>query len=323
MRRTTSFYSIACLLALGAGALSAQDLSPLTPAAERPAEGPLPPSNALDKQDFEFYVRHLNLYDDRISIAVADPVESELPGMLEVKVTASYKLASKEHVYYVSEDGEFIVEGSIHRIDKNPFDKVNKRINTLSAPAFGKEGASVVVVVYSDFQCPYCAKEAQVLRTQLKNSYADKVRVYFRDYPLEIHEWAKPAAVAGRCVYMQDPDAFWAYHDWIFERQSSITPQNLADKIAEFAASQDLDSLKLTSCLSEPTAAKQVEESIEEGRLVEVTSTPALFINGRRMTGSVPWDQLKRVIDYELEYQKTARNAGDDCGCEAEIAFPE
>ncbi len=304
------------------GPLTAQQLSPLDAPAPQAASAQ-PPTNALDKKDLEFYVRHLFVYGPQIHIEVGPYVESGVPGLLETTVTASFKLQSKKHTFFVSQDGKHLLEGSTYRIDQNPYQDVIKTIDTTKAPAFGEEGASVVVVAYSDFQCPFCAQEALILRNQLKNEYSGKVRVYFRDFPLANHDWAQDAAVAGRCIYDQEPEAFWAYHDWIFANQGSITKANLSDKVGEQAKTYGVDPLKLSGCMSDPAATAAVEASLGEGRAVGVTSTPTLFVNGRKMAGSVKWEQLKAVIDYELEYQEITHNAGDDCGCAVDLEFPK
>ena len=303
-------------------ALAAQ-LSPLD--APKPADGPAvaPPSNALNKSDLEFYVRHLFVYGPPIGIEIADFTEAELPGLLKTTVTASYQGSTRQHTFYATADGKHLIEGSVYEVGANPFKQNNETINTMAAPAFGKEGASVVVVAYSDFQCPYCAQEATVLRNQLKNEYADKVRVYFRDYPLPMHPWAMDAAIAGRCVYVREPEKFWSYHDWIFENQKNVTPENFATKAAAWASEQGLDSLAFAQCVSSKETAPQVEASMEEARKLGVSSTPTLFVNGRMLPGSQEWPRLKGVIDYELEYQKVTKNAGDNCGCEAEVGLPQ
>lgn len=303
-------------------ALAAQ-LSPLD--APKPADGPsvAPPSNALNKSDLEFYVRHLYVYGPPIGIQIADFAESELPGLLKTTVTASYQGSTRQHTFFATADGTHLIEGAVYEVAANPFKKNNEAINTMAAPAFGKEGASVVVVAYSDFQCPYCAQEATILRNQLQKEYGDKVRVYFRDYPLPMHQWAMPAAIAGRCVYVREPEKFWSYHDWIFENQKSVTPENFSEKAAAWATEQGLDSLAFAQCVSTKETAAQVEASMEEGRKLGVTSTPTLFVNGRMLPGSQEWPRLKGVIDYELEYQKVTNNAGDNCGCEAEVGLPQ
>jgi len=311
----------ALFVGIAAGAF-AQGLSPLDqPQAETPAV--LPPTNALDKSDLEFYVRHLYVYGPQINVSVADPVESEIEGLLNVKVTASYRMSSKRHEFLVTKDGQHIIEGKTYEITQNPFHEVNETIDTTSAPSFGKEGASVVLVVYSDFQCPFCAKEAQVLRTNFRHQYGSKARLYFKDFPLAMHEWAQDAAVAGRCIYNQEPEVFWDYHDWIFENQKSITPQNLQSKVGELLQGKSVDTLKFSKCFTEKETLPEVEASIAEGRALGVSSTPSLFVNGRRLNGSPEWEQLKSIIDYELDYQEVTHNAGDDCGCAIELDFPQ
>lgn len=311
------------LLTLVFSAALAAQLSPLD--APKPADraAVAPPSNALNRADLEFYVRHLYIYGPPIGVEISDFAESELPGLLKTTVTASYQGSSRQHTFYATADGKHLMEGAVYDIAANPFKRNNETINTMAAPAFGKEGASVVVVAYSDFQCPYCAQEATILRTQLQNEYGDKVRVYFRDYPLPMHAWAMDAAIAGRCVYVREPEKFWTYHDWIFANQKSVTPENFSAKAAAWATEQGLDSLAFAQCVSSKETASQVEASMEEGRKLNVTSTPTLFVNGRMLPGSQEWPRLKGVIDYELDYQKVTKNAGDNCGCEAEVGFPQ
>ena len=90
----------------------------------------------------------------------------------------------------------------------------------------------MVLVLFSDFQCPYCKEEAKMLRANLLSAYPKQVRLYFKDLPLEqIHPWAKPAAIAGRCVFKQNPTAFWDFHDWIFEQPGEITKDNFSEKV--------------------------------------------------------------------------------------------
>jgi protein-disulfide isomerase len=265
----------------------------------------------------------LFVYGPQITVEVGDFVESAVTGLLQTTVKANYQLQSKEHVFYVSSDGKHIVEGAIYAVSENPFKKVNDTIDVTEAPSFGKEGASVRIVAYSDFQCPYCAQEATLLRGQLRREYGEKLRVYFREFPLSTHNWAKDAAVVGRCVYINEPEVFWDFHDWIFANQKSITPENLSSKATEFAAGKGVNAADLSACIEAKKTLKDVERSIAEGGLVGVTSTPTIFVNGRKLSGSHRWEQLKAIIDYEIDYQKVTQNAGDDCGCSVELqGFP-
>ena len=305
-----------------APAARGQGLSPLDEPQAK-ASKPVPPTNARDKADLEFYVRHLFVWGPQVAVAVGEYKESAIPGMLEVEVTASFRQSSQKKTFYVSQDGQHVVQGTVYKIDDNPFRPVLDTIDNMGAPAFGTEGAAVVVTVFSDFQCPYCAREAKVLRTQLKDEYGGKARVYFRDFPLtQKHDWALAAAVAGQCVQAQSPEAFWTYHDRVFENQRTLTATNLVDKTLEFMAGSGIDSAKLKSCIDSRETLKVVEMSLAEGRAAGVNSTPTVFVNGRKMPGTPQWPQLKAVIDYELEYQQVTHNSGDDCGCALNITLP-
>ena len=181
----------------------------------------------------------------------------------------------------------------------------------------------MVIVLFSDFQCTFCREESKMLRQNLLSAYPKQVRVYFKDFPLEqIHPWAKVASMAGRCVFRQEAAKFWDFHDWIYDKQAEINEQNLKDKVLEWAKQQKLDTLALTKCIDSKSTEADIAKNIEEARALNVNSTPTIFLNGRRLVGQLGWPQLRQVIDFEIEYQKTARNAGEDCGCELKVPSP-
>jgi protein-disulfide isomerase len=137
-------------------------------------------------------------------------------------------------------------------------------------------------------------------------AFPDKVHLVFKDLPLDsIHPWARGAAVAGRCVYRQKPEAFWTYHDWMFEHQAEITVENRAQKFTEWAKTAGLDTLQLNQCVADPTAAADVNRSMVEAQALKVNSTPTMFINGRKVPGNVPWPDLKSIIEVELKHAES------------------
>ena len=280
--------------------------------------------SALDKPTLEAYVRHLFVLDSRITVQVADPKPStDLPGYQEVAVHASLGPQSQEFKFLVSKDGQKILQASVFDIENNPFKHDLDRLKTDLAPNIGTLGAPVVLVEFSDFQCPYCAQEATMLRQNLLSAYPKQVRLYFKTFPLDMHPWAKPAAIASHCVYRQKADLFWEYHDWVFAHQSEITPENLKDKVMEWAKGQkDLDALQLTACIDSQATVGDVEKTIAEGHALEINGTPTLFVNGRRIPQTIDWPNLRTIVDNEIEYQKTAKNAGEDCGCTLELNLP-
>lgn len=290
------------------------------------AGSPAQKKSAFDKATLEAYVRHMFVMDKNITVQIGDPKPSQFPGYQEVIVSASAGQAHQDFPFLVSQDGTKIVQGNFafFDINQNPFKADLDKLKTDGAPNFGTKGAPVVIVEFSDFECPYCKNEASVIRKNLLETYPKEVHFYFKEFPLEsLHPWARAAANASRCVYHQNADAFWAYHDWIFEHQNDITPENLKDKIQEWAkGARGIDAAKLGSCMEGKAADAEVASDIAEGRALKVDSTPTLFINGRRVANALDWPTLKAIVDYEIEYQKTAKNAGEDCGCSIKLDVP-
>ncbi len=283
-----------------------------------------PKKTAFDKATMETYVRHLFVWGPTIKVEVGEPKPSPLTGFNEVKVHASAGQASADETLYVSKDGQKILRGSVYDVNQNPFKPQLEKLRTDLQPSFGTPGATVVIVVFSDFECPYCKDEAKALRTNLLSTYPTQVRLYFKDLPLEqIHPWAKPASIAGRCVFKQNPAAFWDYFDWAYEHQGELNADNLKSKVLEFAKGKELDALQLERCIDTKATEAEVDRSVAEAKELAVTGTPTLFVNGRQLIGpSTQWPNLRQVIDYEIEYQKTAKNAGEDCGCEVKLPSP-
>ncbi len=281
--------------------------------------------NALDKATLEAYVRHLFVLDSRVSIQVSDPKPSTtLAGFYDVTVHASAGPQSQDFRFLVSHDGSKILQGNVYDIAQNPFKPELDKLNTEFAPSMGAAGAPVVLVEFSDFECPYCKQEATMLRQNLLSAYPKQVRLYFKEFPLEsIHPWSRAGAIAGRCVYQQNANTFWDYHDWAFAHQAEITPDNFKDKVMEWAKGQkSIDILQLGNCLDTKATNSEVDKTLAEGHALEVGGTPTLFVNGRRIPNSVDWPTLRAIIDYEIEYQKTAKNAGEDCGCDMKLTLP-
>jgi protein-disulfide isomerase len=279
--------------------------------------------SALDKATLEAYIRHLFLWGPQIQVTISDPKPSELPGLLTVRVRAAAGGASQEQDLYVSKDGRKIVRALIYDVNRSPFEQELAKLTTEGQPALGAPGAPVSIVIFSDFQCGFCAQEARMLRENLPKTYREQVRLYFKDLPLDqIHPWARLAAIAGRCVYRQSEEAFWSYHDWVFANQAQLDPKNFKTRFLEFAKSNGkLDDFQLANCLDKRLTEPEVNRSVAEAQALQVNATPTLFINGRRISAQIPWENLKQVIDFELDYQKSTQATGEDC-CAVKLPVP-
>ena len=283
-----------------------------------------PQKSAFDKPTLEAYVRHLFLIAPQITVTPGDPKPSDLPGFKEVTVRLSQGPQFQDVKLYVSNDGKKILQGNHYDVATNPFKPEIDKLHTQFQPNVGTAGAPVAIVVFSDLQCPHCKGEAEMLRQNLIQNYPKEVHLYFKDFPIEsLHPWAKAAATAGRCVFAQSNDAFWAYHDWMFAHQESFTPPTLKQQILDWAKEQKgLDTTKLGTCIESKATEAEVDAEMKEGRALEINGTPTMFINGRRIPQVIDWPSLKNIIDTEIEYQKVAKNAGDDCGCDVQLPVP-
>jgi protein-disulfide isomerase len=140
-------------------------------------------------------------------------------------------------------------------------------------------------------------------------TYAGKVRLVFKDFPIEqLHPWARTAAIAGRCAYQQDAKAFWKMYDLIYDHQEIISAANAWTKMMDYASQSGLDAEVSKTCMASPEAGAAVNASRANGQQLDVNSTPTVFVNGRRIVGADA-HLLEQYINYELAQQKSGRAA--------------
>jgi len=177
--------------------------------------------------------------------------------------------------------------------------KVDRRIEPIrvdvaaTGPAKGPANAPVTIVEFSDFQCPFCSRLTPTIK-EVEQKYGDKVRVVFRQFPLNFHEHAQKAAEASLCA--QDQGKFWEMHDAMFSNQQALAVEQLKAKAAELGLNAD----KFNKCLDSGEKAAAIQADMKDGQAAGVSGTPAMFVNGRFISGAVPIDQITPVIDDEL-----------------------
>lgn len=178
-------------------------------------------------------------------------------------------------------------------------------VSTDGAPIRGAADASVTVVEFSDFECPFC-KQTHLTLKQILERYPGKVRLAYRDFPLDsIHPQARRAAEAARCA--QDQGKFWQYHDVLFTQ----SPQLALEDLRRYAGQVGLDVTKFDSCLAAGTHKAAVQRDLDEGNRLGITGTPAFFINGRTLSGAQPLEAFTRLIEQELA-RATASGKGKE-----------
>ena len=163
-----------------------------------------------------------------------------------------------------------------------------------TGPAQGPASAPITIVEFSDFQCPYCARLIPTL-DQVKEKYGDKVRIVFRQYPLNFHQHAQKAAEASLCA--NDQGKFWELHDAMFENQQALAVEQFKAKAVELGMNAE----QFNACLDTNKYAAQVKTDFDEGSKAGVSGTPAIFINGRFLSGAQPLNEITKIIDDELQ----------------------
>jgi protein-disulfide isomerase len=256
----------------------------------------------VDKAKLEAYLRYAEGFMDNVHFVIDDPVASPLPNFYRMAVHLSTDSGAKlDRVYYMTSDGRQIINGTIWDLSRSPFSEKLSQIPD-SGYAFGPADAKVKLVIFSDFECPYCREFARTVRQNIPKKYPNDVRVVFEDFPLEaIHPWARTAAEASHCIGDQNADAFWEFHDWIFEHATEIKMDSVKTQILAWAADKKLDGAKLESCLDTHMETAIVTQSEAKGRALGVEQTPTSFANGRQIPAALPWKDLDTVIQMELK----------------------
>ena len=263
--------------------------------------------SALDKATLEAYLRNVELFLPGVTAKIDDAKPSaDLPGFFDVWVHWSANGATKDELVFVSKDGHSVVRGDAYNINKNPFQSNLDKLKTDQQPSFGAATAPVSLIVFSDFQCPVCKEEATGPAPQCRQNLRRQSAGYFKDFPLDaIHNWARTAAIAGRCVYRQDPAKFWDYFDWVYQSQQGIGLDNFNSKLQAFATEKGLDAMQLGHCVDSKATEADVNRRSGGGASLQVSMTPTVFLNGRKLEGGLA------VADHGAIDQAGARSASE------------
>ncbi|HMD10389.1 MAG TPA: thioredoxin domain-containing protein [Candidatus Acidoferrum sp.] len=255
----------------------------------------------------EAYLRNLYAFGADTIVKIGAPKDIGIEGLLEVDVAVKIGENEQTGKVYVTKDGKYMFRGEVSDLSKDPMVETRAQLETKDSPSLGSANAPVTLVEFSDFECPVCRALHDALRGMLPNY--PQLRVVFKDFPLEqIHPWARTAALAGRCAYQQNPAAFWKMYDFIYDGQDLISPENAWGKMTDFASQSGLNADVFKACMASPEAGAAVDASRANGILLEVGSTPTMFVNGRRIVGADP-HTLEQYIKYELDHLKVQKAA--------------
>ncbi len=240
-----------------------------------------------------------------VKLALGERKPSEFAGFEELPVTitgSSGNVTTQKML--ISKDSKQIVRMEKIPIDDDPM----AQIDLHGRPVRGARNAAVTIVNFDDFQCPFCSRMHQTLFPGLLKEYGERIKVIYKDYPLfDIHPWALHAAIDANCLGAQNDDAYWSFADYVHANQREISGDKIPAKVfatldriaAGEGRKRKLDEKALGACIS-AQSDKAVRASAAEGSRLGVDSTPTLFVNGEKISGALPDEEIEAVIDRAL-----------------------
>ncbi len=202
---------------------------------------------------------------------------------------------------WVTKDGEIVIF-DLMNMSQKPSPPEPKRVSVSEDddPYVGSENAPVVIIEFSDYQCPFCQRFYKQTEKRLLQEYKGKIKFVYRDFPLEqIHPLALNASVAANCAGEQGK--YWEFHDILFERQQEWSRTG---DFVKYARELNLDVDKFRACMNNRSMVDEVRKDLHDGIKAGVTGTPTFFINGIPVSGAQPYEVFKQIIDQELQKEE-------------------
>ena len=240
-----------------------------------------------------------------VSVALGRRTSSQIAGYDTLPVTLSNGSTKKVIDFLISSDNQKLARLETFDLGKNPI----FNIDVAGRPIRGNPNAKVTVINFDDLECPYCARMHSSLFPNTIDHYKDKVRFIYKDDPLtDLHPWAMHAAVDANCLAELSSPVYWNFVDYVHAHGQEVNGEdrNLTksfstlDRIARQEATlAKLDGAKLDACLAKQDET-QVRASAKEAEALGIDGTPALFVDGERINGAVPAEQVWMAIDRAL-----------------------
>jgi protein-disulfide isomerase len=238
-------------------------------------------------------------YETQLSWKISSIKPAPVPGLAQVDVVLASPQGQQLSRFYVTADGEHAVVGDIIPFGAKPFEAVRKTLEKgITGPSRGPKDSPVTIVEFGDLQCPACKAAQPGIEALI--AAEPNARFVFQNFPLEMHNWAAKGAAYADCVGQASNEAFWKFIAKTYETQTDITAENADQKLTALADASGLKGADIAGCATTPVTKAHVDASIALGKLVNVTGTPTLFINGRSIgnVSQVPAESLKGLVDF-------------------------
>lgn len=278
-----------------------------SPSTSNPVSSASAPSDIT--QSIERHVRAQYSLPPDVKVIVGPLRPSDFANYDALTVTFSSATKKQDFSFLLSHDHKTLIRLSKFDLTTDPYMETMKRISVNGRPTRGNKDAKVTIVNFDDFECPFCSRVHATLFPGLFKEYGDRVLFIYKDYPIDdIHPWAMHAAVDANCLGAQNNDAYWEYADYLHNNGNAVSGQKNPegwnaelDKLATLQGERHkLDAPKLQACLKAQDE-NAVRASIREGEALGVEATPTMFVNGRKLDGAVPAEEIRTVLDEALK----------------------
>ena len=275
-----------------------------SPPAKSSVNSPAPPdfTKVVERQ----LRSHYSLPPD-VRVLLGPLRASDFPNFDALTVTFAGPTKRQEFEFLLSKDHKTLMRLTKFDLTADPYADTMKKIDVQGRPTRGNKDAKVTVVNYDDFECPFCSRMHATIFPGIFKEYGGRVLFIYKDYPLEeIHPWAVHAAVDANCLNAQNNDAYWDYADFLHANPHAVSAEKghegaELDKLATLQGQKHkLDDAKLQACLKAQDD-KPVRASLSEGETVGVDATPTMFINGQKLDGAVPAEDVRMALDHALQ----------------------
>ena len=278
-------------------------------AARQPPKGG--PDLSQDPHIKEFLQKRFHIENQK-EIALGAPTPSPFPGLWTRTLTVTTPRGAVKTYLYTDASGQKVIIGEYLDLRSDPWGRIDMSKLRLSDRASqGPDDAPVTVVEFADFECPFCARAFEQIESIVNNRYKGKVRLIYKNFPLQMHPWARPAAIAAECIRRQNPADFWEFAQILYTSQASIDVNNLRSRVDNYAKANKLDTKALDDCMMGKSADAVIIQDQADGTIAHVQSTPTFLINGIPVIGLPEEKSFDFVIQSQLkEAQATAKSGG-------------
>ena len=293
------FLNSVFLLVLACSLLASQTTSSSSSKPAEKAAVPDAPGSQPSEATVDSFLQQTFGYQPDLSWKISSIRPAGVAGLTEITAIMANGHGQQLLRFYSTPDGQHAIFGDIVPFGARPFDPVKKQLEKgITGPERGPKDSPVTIVEFGDLQCPAC-KAAQPTVESLVAAEPN-ARFVFQNFPLEVHNWAAKGAAYADCVGKASNDAFWKFITKTYESQSDITAATADEKLTALADQAGAKGSEIAACAAKPETKASVEASIALGKSVEVTSTPTLFINGRRVGNFDPHllDAYKNLVEF-------------------------